>query len=101
MSKTTPKSLSELIAAKTGALSGLADQARLREDLSDYLRKSLPPELAEGFVHCNLGERNTLVIVASTPAWASRLRFESNRFIELCAAQGTPVMTVKIRVAVG
>ena len=100
MSKDAPKSLSELITQKSGALGDLASQAQLREDLGSYLRTQLPPELAAGFRHCNL-TADTLVVIASTPEWASRLRFEAGRFAELCAAQGIRVTQVKFRVAAG
>ena len=101
MSKDAPKSLSELLTEKTGTLGDLAAQAQLREDLAGYLRKHLPPELAGGLLHCNLADDATLVVIASSPEWAARLRFESQRFMELCRTHGTRVAQVKIRVAAG
>ena len=97
MSKEDHKSLSELIKTQGGALGNLAGQARLREELGDYLRKHLPGELSPGFVHCNLKDGDTLVVIAASPEWASRLRFESAQLADLCRAHGTQVNTIKVR----
>ena len=98
MLKGDPKSLSELLGAKDSPLADLATAAKQREDLANYLRKNLPPELAPGFLHCNLRDQGLLVVLTTGPEWAARLRFEENRFIELCVAQGTPVDRVLVKV---
>lgn len=99
MLKNKPKSLSELIRSSDSPLGSLADEARRRTDLSDYLRKSLPPDIAEGLVHCNFQPDNTLILLARGPEWAARLRFEAPRISELCRSNGTPVEHIKVRVA--
>lgn len=101
MSKDKAKSLSELIDTSGSALGSLASQARRQAGLADYLRKNLPPELAPGFVHCNLKAEGLLVVLAANSEWASRLRFEGETFIGLCAQQGTTVNEVKVRVGAG
>jgi hypothetical protein len=101
MLKNDPKSLSALIANKKGALGDLAGQARLREDLSDYLRKQLPASLADGFLHCNVRDGNTLIVLAASPEWASRLRFETQLFRDLCAQQGLQLEGVQVKVGTG
>jgi hypothetical protein len=99
MSTNKPKSLSELLTSQNSELGHIAEQARLREDLSDYLRSKLPAELAGGFMHCSLQDGSTLIVVAANPEWASRLRFESNAFIEACRGQGMEINAVKVRVS--
>ena len=101
MLKKDPKSLSALIADKKGALGDLAGQARLREDLSDYLRKQLPAGLADGFLHCNVRDETTLVVIAASPEWASRLRFETQVFSDLCSQQGLQLESVQVKVGNG
>ena len=101
MSKEEPKSLSQLIKAQGGSLGELAGQARVREELGDYLRKHLPPGLSPGFLHCNLQDQDTLVVIATSPEWASRLRFESVQLADLCREHGTPVNVVKVRTGAG
>ena len=98
MSNSTSKSLSALIASKGGSLNALAREARLREDLSTHLRTHLPEPLATGFLHCNLKKGGVLVVLAASPEWASRLRFESERIRQLCADQGTEVTSIRVRV---
>jgi hypothetical protein len=98
MSKREPKSLSDLLTSANSELGHIADQARLREDLGDYLRKHLPDDLVAGFMHCSLQDESTLIVVAASPEWASRLRFEAHHFMRLCAEQGTPIDAVKVRV---
>ena len=101
MSKGKPKSLSEIIGSQNSPLGNLASEARLRESLSDHLRKHLPADLSSGLLHCNLRDAGILVVIASSPEWASRLRFEKELFIRLCADHGTQVTDVKIRVGSG
>lgn len=91
--------MSKLLASPEGTLGNLAREARLREDLSEYLRKHLPPSLRDGFLHCNLREKDQLVVLASSPEWASRLRFETALISRLCAEHGTRISSVKLRVA--
>ena len=98
MLKGKPKSLSELIGSQNSPLGNLASEARLRESLSDHLRKHLPADLSAGLLHCNLRDETTLIVIASSPEWASRLRFEKELFIRLCADHGTQVTDVKVRV---
>jgi len=99
MFKSKAKSLADLIGASSGDLHNLAEAAQLRTDLSDYLRDSLDKSLRGGFVHCNLRDDTTLVIVASNSAWASRLRFEERMFVELCRERGIAIKTVRVRVS--
>ena len=98
MLKRKPKSLSDIIGSQGSPLGSLACEARLRQDLSDHLRKHLPPEFNGSLLHCNLRDEMTLVVIASSPEWASRLRFEKELFIRLCADHGTQVTEVKVRV---
>ena len=97
MSKDAHKSLSELITTGKNSLGDLASQARMREELGDYLRKNLPPELAPGFLHCNLKDGGELVVIVSSPEWASRLRFETSLLADLCRSHGTLVHSVRVK----
>ena len=92
------KSLAELIGSSDTGFANLADAAQLRANLSDYLRNNIDKSLTGGFVHCNIRDGNTLIIIASSPEWASRLRFEAQQFIDLCRKQEVLVETVKVRV---
>jgi len=58
----------------------------------------LDQSLAEGFVHCNIRDDGTLVVMASSPAWAARLRFEGEQLKAICKNRGIDVQSVKVRV---
>ena len=99
MLKNKAKSLAQLAGSPDSGLGRLAEAARVRSDLSDYLRNHLDPTVAAGFVHCNIRDEGNLVVTAASPEWASRLRFEAASISELCAAHGTPVKSVRFRVS--
>lgn len=101
MSKNEPKSLSELLGASKSELGHIAERAQLHDDLSDHLRKSLPAELQAGFLHCSLQGDATLVVAASSPEWAARLRFESNQILAICRSAGLTVEAVRVRTSTG
>jgi len=99
MLKSKAKSLAELAASADTGLGQLAEAARLRADLGDYLRNRLDPELAAGFMHCNIRDDNQLVVIATSPEWASRLRFEAQQFKSLCHERGIEIDSVTVRVS--
>ena len=77
MSNDNAKSLADLIGTDQTGLGKLAGEARRRAALSDYLRSALPETLAPGLVHCNVENETSLTLLAASPEWASRLRFEA------------------------
>ena len=99
MSKGEAKSLSDLIGSGKSGLGQLAARARRQADLSEHLRSGLDADLAAGIVHCNIRDDGTLVVLAASPEWASKLRFEERRLLDLCRAFGTEATAVKVRVA--
>lgn len=99
MLKRKPKSLAELTGLADTQLGKLAEAARQRVDLSDYLRNRLDDSMAAGFVHCNIRDDATLVVIAANPEWAARLRFEAQSFIELCRERDINIETVRVRVS--
>jgi hypothetical protein len=98
MSKGKPKSLSAIVQLQQSALGKLAAAASLRSDLSQHLRNELPAELAAGLEHCNIRDDGTLVVTATSPEWAARLRFEAAALLAICAAAGQPAERIKVRV---
>ena len=69
-------------------------------ELSQHLRVHLDSELAAGFLHCNMHADETLVVVASSPEWAARLRFASSELLTLSREFGMPATRVKVKVSV-
>lgn len=98
MLKKTPKPLSELISATDSPLGQLAEEARSRLELTDHIRKGLPAELASQMTSCNLRSDGTLVVIASGPEWAARIRFESSLILSLSRERNPKTTQVKVRV---
>jgi hypothetical protein len=99
MSNKELKPLASLLGTANSGLAKLAVAAQQRADLGDYMRKNLDASLKGGFLHCNLREDETLVVTATSPEWAARLRFASAQFLQLSRERGLSVKTIKVRVA--
>ena len=93
-----PRLLAELMRTGQGALGRLADRAQARCDLTELLRQALTPDTAPALLGANLREDGTLVVTASSPAWASRLRFESAQLLEQAQQRLPEARRVRVRV---
>lgn len=99
MSKGQAKSLSQLIGASGSGLGRLAEEARKRASLTDHLRGNLTDPLGDGIRHCDIRADGTLVVAATNPEWASRLRYAEPELRSLCTDFGVTPVAVKIKVA--
>lgn len=98
MSHKAPQSLADLIGRPGSALNELATRAERSLDLAATLRQGLPESLAGGLDAASLHPDGTLVVTATSPAWAARLRFEEARLLALCAGRDPPAMRLRVRV---
>ena len=81
---------------------GLADIIRHARDMGklvQILQKSLPAEEAGSIVAANIRDPGELVVLASSSAWASRLRFETDTLIAAARESGVEANTCTVRVA--
>lgn len=99
MSKSQPKSLSQLIGSPQSALGRLAETARQKLALGEHIRNGMPPDLAPELLHCSLDDSGTLIVRTSSPEWAARLRFENEKLLTLSREVHPETTSVKIRVA--
>lgn len=99
MSTNRPKSLSDLLSSHGSSLQKLAAGAADRLALTDHLRGALEPALAAHLTGANLRDDGTLVVLASNPEWAARLRFESDHLLACCRDRYRQAARVRIRVA--
>jgi hypothetical protein len=99
MSNNGPKSLSDLIAAGESSLGKLAGEARRRADLGEHLRSGLGAGLGAGITHCNIDSANAVTVLAASPEWAARLRYEAGKILELVREKEPGVERVRVRVA--
>ena len=94
-----PKRLENLLNPNADkGLGALVRRAREMESLVEALRGALPPDDAAGVVAANIRDDGQLVVLAGSPAWAARLRFEEERLIEAARKTGATVTGCKVRV---
>ncbi len=78
-------------------LSKLFSQAHELETLDRHLREPLPHQLSEQVRLASIhGSR--IVFVASTSAWASRLRMQQRRILETARSLGIAVHSLRVKV---
>jgi hypothetical protein len=80
-------------------LQRLLRQANDRQRLTERLKAGLEPGLASQLSAANLRQDGQLVLIASSPAWAARLRFESEKILELARSGGAEVRSCRVIVA--
>lgn len=90
--------MSKLVSSEDSQIGQLAQEARSRLELADHIRTGLPAELSAEMTTCALDENRILIVRASNPAWASRLRFESERMLDLCRQRHPETRSVKVKV---
>jgi hypothetical protein len=88
-----PKSLVDC-----GSFATLARKAGALEALDRALRQTLPSPLREQVRFANL-RNDRLVFLASSPAWASRLRLMQTQILASARAIGTCASSVTVKVA--
>ncbi|KRE88782.1 hypothetical protein ASG87_09445 [Frateuria sp. Soil773] len=88
-----PKSLAEC-----GSFASLAKKARELDALDRALRQTLPSPLREQVRFAHL-RNDRLVFLASSPAWASRLRLMQTQILATARAIGTSASSVTVKVA--
>ncbi len=82
-----------------GDLARIVRRARQMDELSDALARALPAGQAPGVVAANLRDDGELVVIAASPAWASRLRYEADTLLAAARALGLEAHTCRIRVS--
>jgi hypothetical protein len=92
--------LEKLLKSTTGgALEELVQRAEGMDRLMSRLKKALEPELASHLKGVNLRPEGQLVLVAESPAWAARLRFEADKLMAAAQDGGVKVSSCKVIVA--
>ena len=82
-----------------GELSDLIQRARDMGDLTETLSKALPAELAGALIAANVRENGELVVICRSPAWAARLRYETETLLDAARNADEKVSTCRVRVS--
>ena len=81
-----------------GDLADIVRRAREMGELTHVLCKGLPDDYAGAIVAANLRENGDLVVIASSSAWASRLRYETDALLAAALDAGLKPTACRIRV---
>ncbi|MDH3339178.1 MAG: DUF721 domain-containing protein [Gammaproteobacteria bacterium] len=81
-----------------GDLGEIIRHAQDMGELVHMLQRSLPEDAAPSIKAANIRDNGELVILASSPAWAAKLRFETDKLVEAARAGGATVTTCTVRV---
>ncbi len=76
----------------------MVQRAQSMAALADRLAAALPDELKPGIRAANIRECE-LVVIADSPAWAARLRFEAEKLLTAARDAGDTVTTISVRVS--
>lgn len=82
-----------------GDLGDIVRRAREMGELTHVLCKGLPAEYAGAIVAANLRENGDLVVIASSSAWASRLRYETDALLKSARDAGLDPSGCRVRVS--
>ncbi len=82
-----------------GELSDLIRRARDMGELTETLSNSLPAELAESVIAANVRDNGELIVICRSPAWAARLRYETEALLKAARAAGETVTSCRVRVS--
>jgi hypothetical protein len=88
-----------LKSSKNSDLKDLVGRAEAMGSLTQMLSAALPPELAGAIVAANVRAEGELVVICSSSAWASRIRFENSALLEAASSHGHQVTHLTVRVS--
>ena len=93
-------SLEELLKSGSGsALDDMVQTAQHMDELTTRLRRELDPDLADNLIAASLREDSELVLVASSSAWAAKLRFEAEMMMDVASRSGNQVESCRVVVS--
>ena len=84
-----------------GELGDLISRARHMGELTDILCNALPESDRSAIVAANIREDGELVVICASSAWASRLRYETDKLLEAAKDAGISAHTCRVRVSQG
>ena len=82
-----------------GDLGDIVQHARNMDALLQVLQRALPEDHVASIAAANIRGDGQLVILATSSAWASRLRFETDALIAAARETGADVTSCTVRVA--
>jgi len=84
-----------------GDLGEIIGHAKHMGELARSLQQSLPSDMAGSVRAANIRDTGELVVLASSSAWAAKLRFQADRLMAAASASGAHVTSCTVRVGRG
>jgi len=82
-----------------GDLGSLISRAKRMGELTEILARALPESDRSAIVAANIREDGELVVICASSAWASRLRYETDKLLRAARESGVTAETCRIRVS--
>jgi hypothetical protein len=96
------KSLENLLNPNdNGGLGDIIRHARDMGELVGQLQAALPDDMNDCIRAANIRDNGELVVLAASPAWAAKLRFEADTLIDAARKTGATVSSCRVRVSTG
>ena len=81
-----------------GGLGDIVRHAREMGELVALLQSSIGADEARSVIAANIRDDGELVVLASSPAWAAKLRFEAEALMTAARQSGAEVTSCTVRV---
>ncbi len=92
--------LDKLLKSGNGSVLGnVVQNAQYMDELTTLLHKEMDPDLAANLRAAALREGGELVLIASSSAWASKIRFEAENIMEIARRCGKRVSSCRVSVS--
>ena len=85
----------------SGSLETLIQTAQDMDSLTSALRAAVAPDMSDSLLAANIRENGALVVICSSSAWASRIRFEADVLLEAATSAGFQAQSVRVMVTQG
>jgi len=82
-----------------GGLGDIIRHARDMGELVGQLQEALPDDMTDCIRAANIRDNGELVILAASPAWAAKLRFEAEALLAAANAAGASARTCTVKVS--
>lgn len=98
----TSKKLENLLSScNDGDLGDVISRARQMGELTEILSSALPVSDRGAIVAANVREDGELIVICASSAWASRLRYETEKLLVAAKNAGISAHTCRVRVSQG
>lgn len=88
-----------LKSSENSSLEKIIQRAQIMDTLTSGIRSGISPDLAENLIAATINDQSELVLICSSPAWASRLRFESETILAQVRESGARATGCVVKVS--